>query len=71
MSAQSKKPSRRQIGLNLIRLAGYHEQPYQIIAIEHRISYRAALEKYYLGRRQKQAGVKCGCEECSKKERSK
>lgn len=60
-----KKPSRREIGLNKIKVAGYHGKPYQLLAIEYRISYEVARVKHAEGWRARQAGVKCNCMECT------
>ncbi len=62
---KTKKPSRRSIGLALIKLAGYHGQPYQFIAMDYRISYEVAREYHAKGYQAKLAGVKCSCLECN------
>jgi len=60
-----KKPSRREIGLNLIKSAGYHGKPYQLLAIDYRISYEVAREYYQKGQQAKESGMKCHCLDCN------
>jgi hypothetical protein len=58
--------TRRQVGLNKIKYAGYHGGPtYHLLAIEYRISYEAAKKKYAEGRQARLNGVECGCAECA------
>jgi hypothetical protein len=61
---KTKRPSKRAIGLALIRFAGYHGKPYQLIAIEHRISYEVARKEHAKGRQAKENGLACNCEDC-------
>ena len=62
---KTKQPTRREIGLQKIKFAGYHGKSYQLLAIEYRISYEVAREWHYKGYLAKQAGVKCNCMECN------
>jgi hypothetical protein len=65
----SKKPSRREVALTLLRVAGYHQDSGEFtrLYIENRVSYAVAKEHYAIGARQRASGVPCGCHECQNK----
>ena len=64
---KAKKISRREIGKHRIQFAGYHNQPYQLIAIEYRISYEVARQEHYKGYQKRLSGMKCNCLDCNPK----
>jgi len=51
-----------------MRIAGYHNDQKTMMRLfcEHRISKPVADEAYRTGMKQKLAGVKCHCHECTK-----
>ena len=61
-----KKPSKREVAIALLRVAGYHQDSGEFVRlyVENRISYAAAKVAYRDGARQRAAGIGCGCYEC-------
>ena len=60
--------SNRKLTLDLIRIAGYHDdaKAFTRLYCESRISRAAADKAWQAGAAQKQNGVKCNCLRCSK-----
>jgi hypothetical protein len=61
-----KKPSRREVALTKIRVAGYHEDraTFTRTYIEERVSYQVAKNAYADGQRFRASGVRCTCHDC-------
>jgi hypothetical protein len=64
--ARPKQPSRREVVLSMLRVAGYHEDSasFTRLLIEERISRSVANEQFNNGRAMRSAGVRCDCHAC-------
>jgi hypothetical protein len=63
-----KKPSRREVALTKLRVAGYHTDSASFVRlyVEERVSYAVAKEQFRIGSEMRNAGTRCDCFECKR-----
>jgi hypothetical protein len=66
--SKTKTPSRREVALTKLRVAGYHADSASFVRlyVEERVSYGVAKEQFRIGAQMHTAGTPCDCFECKR-----